>query len=592
MVRRFALLLLYPAVAIACMWRLILEPGTIGHNWDAAIPALSFHLADVFASLPYTWEKHYLGGVMGMKLTTLFTVGAYSAPGLAGLDGHVVTKTILFVVLTLSMFSMRSCILRLADMLEIGGDGDARGRVDVAAWIGGLAYGLSPFMFNVITGGAMTQYGTLPLLPMLLWRCVRFAARGFGARDVVVLAVLFALILPSAQNFVIMWAFFGVCLLWWFSLRGMAGGFGVGTLCVLLCAYAFVPLVLTPGGFGGGMAVQDFAAQAEGIPRTSPFMHLALFGAGYNNRDFFLRAHPSQMVFLLASIPLVLIILRALAVDRELRGTRVFMLLFGLWALGVGMAAAGKGILAPFMMWGYEHVPLTHLFRSTQRLMLLPTLFMPIVLALALARWNGRGRMAVIVTFLLLLRGMSFYSGNFGADALEPQRVGAMDNYRVPQEYGLAMQDMQADMRLGRTLLLPLSIAPRFIHAAHQITGEGGCPLAQSNPDPIAFAFPFTPAYPPMRALAGRFYAQADARAVAEMCGAYSVKGVVLRQDVEDIGLDRPDWLENRTLFRPALMEENDLTRTVGGRWCDLFKPREFTPQVRSLSGGLRVEGP
>ncbi|WP_462326430.1 hypothetical protein [Desulfobaculum sp.] len=585
--RRALLLVAFAALAAGALWRFALEPGTVGHNWDAPIAPYSFYLADIFHCAPSAWEKHALGGLMGMKLTTLLPVWVYSGLGVLGLDGHVASKGLLFAVLTLSMLSMRYVLVRV---LTAAGEGRAEDeRVQVAAWLGGVAYGISPFFFNITIGGAVPQYVTLPLLPLVVWRVVCFTSGRYGAGDVVALAVLLSLVFPSAQNFVLCWGFFALCCLWWLSWRNVAGFALVAGVSILLCMYALAPLFLTQSGLGLGVTMQDYSLQAEGIPRTSQALHLTFFGAGYNNRDFFLRAHPSTLLFLAASGGVLAVVLwRMVGLGRAL--DRRERLLVGAWLVAVGVAAVGKGVFAPVLMWAFENIPVTHLFRSPQRLMVLPTVLFPFVLALALGARSTRPGLVLVVTALLLLRGASFWSGDFGRERLVPQKVGVLDNYTVPHEYGEALWGARADSRLGRVAFLPVSISPRYLANTHQVAAQSGDMLVQACPDTAVYAYPFSGAFPAVRTWTQRFYQQQDSADVERLNALFSAKAVLFRRDVEEDGPLMMVWRNGRRSMQDALEQSGALTRVVRGPWCDMYAPRGFAPMVRPVPRALTVE--
>ncbi|NJB68689.1 hypothetical protein GGQ74_002362 [Desulfobaculum xiamenense] len=580
-------------LALACTWRLLIEPGTIGHLNDGLVPPHSFMLADVLRSCVYAWEKHYLGGLMAMKLTTIVPVSFYTVFGLAGLDGHWATKIPLVVVIWTSIWAMASfCRWFVREHVDSRGAGPLA--IEAVALASGIIYGVSPFMFSSVVTGSFVQYATFPVLPPMLRMLLELADGRPATSRVILLALCFSLVVASVQNYFIMWGFAAVVALVRFSWRMLVACAATAALTCLLNSYSFLPLLLTPGGLGGSISGMDYAAQAAGIVRHSQDLYLTMLGAGWKHRDLYMRAVPFEGIpFVIAAlVPLVGVVAGLVRWRGELsRYERLFVVL---WVLSVGVAAAGKGPFAALMLWGYEHIGATHIYRSPQRLMLLPTLGFCIVFAAVGVRFVARvPRQALWASALIgfaVLRGIAFYSGDLGTWRLaEAQDHSAVANYRVPPEYGCDLAASIADERAGRVLFVPVSHSPLYLETEYQIRSQGGDPTFQSSPRPAAYAFPFHPAYPWLAPLMRGFY-ECDPRSAAMLAGQFSAASVIVRRDLEDHSGRKGVWLENDERLFAELPEMASFERLSAGRYSERYDVADYMPMVRSFAAGMRVE--
>lgn len=590
------LIRLAPALlAVACMWRLLLVPGCMGHLNDWLVPPHSFYLADVFRSAFHAWEKHYLGGVMSMKLTTIIPVTLYSSFGLMDMDGHLATKLWVAVFIGGSVWGMASLCRWLLTTSESTRRMDAL-YVESVALSAGILYGLSPFVFGSVVTGSFVQFFMFPVLPPMLRLMLELAEGRPAAPRVVGLALCFSLVVASVQNYFIMWGLFALIVVVRWRWRLVAACAATAALTCLLNAYSFLPLFLASGGLGGGVEGMDYTAQASGIIRHAQNLYLTALNAGWKHRDLFLKAVPlTPWLFAACAAPLLL-----MAGAGVLRWRREFgwreRLFITLWIVSVGVAASGKGPFAAIMMLGYENIGATHIFRSPQRLMLLPTLFFAIVVAMLGARYVRSSRrggvVCAVLVALALVRGASFYGGDLGIWKLEHEPTNsAMDNFRTAPEFARFLGDMAVDSRSGRILFLPVSHSPKYLPRRYQRPTAGGDPVFQSCPKTAVHVFPFHSAYPYLNALTWTAY-EGDERSIAMLGGVFSAYELVIRRDVEDHSRLKGIWLENREVLDRTLPAMAALQQESEAKECGVYALRGYAPLVRGLGGAVALSSP
>lgn len=615
----FLLILCCALLTALSMWQILLQPGVIGHNWDAPIPAPSWYLRDIFFSCLCSWEKHYLGGPMSLKLWTIIPVLLYSFFGLLGLSGQFACKILLFFVFFLSMLSMAHLAhwsIRFHH-LKINNK-----NILLTKLIAATAYVLSPFFFNIVIGGAFVQYITLIFLPLGLKYIIRIScAKDTSIKDIILLSLVFSLVIPSAHNFVLLWSIFLLFCLGMSPKKPLPKFAVVLLLTLLLNCYLLLPLLTIHGGFGPGITHMDFTAQSKQIINTSPQFFKTLFGAGYNNRHFFLASSPAPSIFYISSSLLLILIVLGYWPEKQKQPSESILLI--LFILSVAIAACGQGPFAPLLLLAYNHLPLMHIFRSTQRLMVLPTLFFPLILTMGLTRisisaqctectagdkapkkhystlnslycklFQNKGQTILLYSALglILLRALPFWSGEFGRTRLASTGLGVMDNYQLPPDYITCLKKINQDHEDFRTAFLPISISPYYLKTKYQLEAQGGDPLVQSAPHPAIFAFPFHPAYPILQQLTQEIYGLNDpCSALEQLCKLFSAKYVLLRNDVWDHGPYRQLWIGNCKLLALALEKCQYLTPLYRGQYCSLFKVRENLPLLNIPQGKIYV---
>jgi hypothetical protein len=140
-----------------------LSPGTIGHNWDWSIPTTPDALLRYGIGSAYTWSPNFLGTggtVISPLQVFLGTLGAL------GLGGDLVSRILVVATITLSgsfMYLLASYVLASLKPASKGW------KTSFGAFMSGFCYAFSPFLYNDLIGGAVTQFFTYAVLPIVIF---------------------------------------------------------------------------------------------------------------------------------------------------------------------------------------------------------------------------------------------------------------------------------------------------------------------------------------------------------------------------------------------------------------------------------------
>ncbi|HID90849.1 TPA: hypothetical protein EYP44_02690, partial [Candidatus Bathyarchaeota archaeon] len=141
--------LMYLAISIAVLRKILWTPGAVGLRHDWPIPS-DPELVGPW-EWPYTWSSHSLGFESHHILPFLDPLLYVQL----GLSGEAVTKALLVLLLTLSGVAMYG-LCRVVGLKE------------APSFVGGLFYSLTPVVFNKIVAGHVFYLMSYACSPLLL----------------------------------------------------------------------------------------------------------------------------------------------------------------------------------------------------------------------------------------------------------------------------------------------------------------------------------------------------------------------------------------------------------------------------------------
>lgn len=582
--------LIYLALAALSLRHILLALGTLGHNWDAPIPADAGTLRYVAEQFSYsTWYTLSLGMPKGMMLVTMWNTALYSLPAYFGFDGAVASKAIHLLILTLGAGGTFLYLLALLGSRATVAESGAPSRASAfGPFLGGLFYGFSPFLFNDLQGGALTttlSYAFVPLAFYFAHRLLFDSRWRWGSN--LGLGVVLAMLAPSAHYTLLVGFLLAIYAVLAVGLARalrrllpgvvLAGALSAPWLLPLSGELAFLGQTL-PSAVNTGDVVSSL--------HSGPSLLETAALAGYFNRPFYLWAIPAvwTMPWAAAVIGMLAFIAYQCRRPAELSPPlRLTLFWLGLLFLALAVAAVGDHALGWLANWLYSHIAFMINFRSYQRLMVLPTIALAVLIALAVEHWQLRsserrytGIWSLLLVAATALWGVNFWTGDLGLPRLGKMGAGNhLDQYRLAPSYEKSLEYIQRDREMFRVLTLPLVLSPRYLPTEYQSGAQGGDPTLIFAPRPGLHMFPGVhPSLDPLLArLQTGLTENGDGEALLRILRALNVKYVLLRRDVvPDGGAYSSEWKPGAV--DAFLRASHDLTPRVDGAEATLFEVR------------------
>jgi len=595
-------LVTYNALAFFTLRKLLLESGTIGHNWDWTISPLADQLKVGFTPF-YVWSEGALGGshLSGLNFASLSFL--WSNFGYLGLNGDFVSKFLLFVtifVAGLTMFALVEDILGR----EFGKTGTiSRAQVFFPSLLAGSFYALSPFLFCEFIGGSWTQFFSYALLPLAIYLFRKLASSG-AVRHIVLLAIVLSMTAISFQNlFLISLILFLYTLVQESRLRLLRNLLITYVVFFVFNFYWICPLVYSIFRGEAGSVIAN-AVYLPNIKNAVPSVLQVFIGTGYS-RDFFTASvvPAIKSLWVICSFGLIILTLASLfLLGRERRKEALF------WAImllsSFVFATGGKGPLGNMVLWLYEHVQYMALFRSPQHFMVPPTIFLSMLLGMGIFCFLSHFRLNRIPIYrlnrlpiyLAIVAMMTvwlspFFTGNLGLAYLEKGGGGNfVANFQVSPGFEKILAELRNEGSDSRVLYLPVSSSPYYLATEYQREGQGGDPVVGGTPGAISdgSSNPYAEEYIAMLqdALCGEDMPQN----VSMLLGMANAKYMILRKDVRpNFGPFADTWSYEQVYENLKQAEGIELIEECD--YVSLWENKNYLPHIYALSNALPVEG-
>ena len=189
----FGQCLLFLLVSLIVTTDLYQSPGIVGHNWDWSIspyePAQYY-----YDEASFVWRKMNFGFFSSIGISTMLSNLFFH--GITLFISPELTSKIL-ITFTILISSLTSSVLfeELGAYIIKG----KRRKYQYSIILGSLLYSLSPFLFNEICGGAITQFMAYSLFPLLFYYYIRYL-RTNGSKELVYLILSLSLLVISIHT--------------------------------------------------------------------------------------------------------------------------------------------------------------------------------------------------------------------------------------------------------------------------------------------------------------------------------------------------------------------------------------------------------
>jgi len=453
--------LFFLTLALAATWGVLRTPGTLGHQWDWSIPPEPHQLQQRAERATSAWNQRSFGSSrIGFGAETIIFDLLTSLPGFFGFGGDIVSKGLVFLTIFLSGLSFYFLGLVLT-----------KSRTG-APLLGGAIYALSPFLFNELHGGGVTQFLSYSLLPAIL---AVFIQHNFLAT-----VIGLTLISMSLQNLL-----FAVVILTLWSLFSpkrrshLRFLIKVGIASSILCSYWIIPFL---AGFRSQAPhlLSPTQTTLSNLTDRVPPINEALLGLGYFE-DFAKNAF-RELLGDYYAVPLLssLAVLFYFLIKSQPKKKTIFWL--GVYLLSLIPATAARPPLGELIVHLYQRIPLMNLFRSPQHILTVTTLSLATIILLSLQaiyQQVGDAARATALSCLLILPWIGpFLTGDLGRNLLKEAESGSssISLYQTSPRLQEIWGFLRKDASLGRMFVYPPTPSPYYLETPWQEEGQGAEP--------------------------------------------------------------------------------------------------------------------
>jgi hypothetical protein len=470
---------LFFILAFLAVRKIILDPGTVGHNWDWLIPSRIDYLQNLLTNLFYTWQNTNLGESRIFQLPSLPFMLLLLSPLSLGLGGEFISKLVIILTMVISGVGMSFLIYEILKKEESFKTG-----IVFASFLGGFYYAFSPYLFADFIGGAITQFFAYCLVPWLFLLVKKSEATNNFFYIIMAVGVL-SFITISLQVLVLSSVLIILYTVTQKSpVRYLIILFKIYLLYFVLNSYWLFPTAVEMFSIKKTVLSSGFY-DLTAIKFSVPSLWEIFIGTGYW-RPLFLFSISPKVVNLWASLSFFVVFLFTSGVFLVRKSKESFYWLI-IFFLSLILATGGKEPLGDQVLWLYMHFPLMALFRSPQHLIVIPTLAIGVLIGIGLIRLPFfRFRIIKAILFLLLVVWVHpfFLHGDIGLEYLLENKKDHIDVYQLSPSYEqvfdyLGKKNKESNFRI---MYLPLSSSPRYLKTNYQNEGQGSDPLVTYSP--------------------------------------------------------------------------------------------------------------
>ena len=468
-------------VLIVCVWfrGLILDPGFLGLRDDWPIPPTSWQNVQIAQVHQQAWVQNYFGlswVERNMSLYILWICGF--AAQFLGADGWLISRYPMVLIALAAIFAYQSA--RTFGM---------RRR---PAFVVGLTYASTPFMFDAYITGYMPMFVGMAVLPKALASahlaferplCLRRLCKGMVwiglSASTIHLAVLTVVMIAGYCVYRI--AFTPGKIIRKFKTVTYIVAMGSGILlfhpAAAIVAYQtlFLPDTLNQ------LAAWSQTAKHTWVSGVAPRFSeaLTLVGAPYNysvGRDLHIGHLP--VIYMVGRAALTSLAFLAVILTRGRERSLAVFLLTGFLIL----ALLGKGSNEPFSLLhqAFQELPGSSLFRNVRYFSIPASLMLALMVGLAVntktfSTHRLNNLLAVTIGVLLLAGSLSFWSGNL---------FGYLRPYQIDSDTINAATSIRTDPGDYRMLHLPMTGPAAYRSTTGTISPPGDNPFIEHPPKP------------------------------------------------------------------------------------------------------------
>lgn len=476
--------------------------GVVGHNWDWSIPYLPQELTQSGETSKYVWIENFLGYPISFGQSTfIFNMLVYGF-GLIGLGGEIFGKLFIFSSSFLSSsFFFLLLIYVFYKVLKI----KDINMLLTSSFLGGLFYGFSPFLYNELNGGALTQIFTYVLIPLNLLFYLKYIS---GKKRFNLYLILSSLVLTLIGTAVQNLIFTGIILILFTCydfivnknkevfLRFLYLTF----LTILFSSYWLLPTFVSLTTIKSSFLEKNLFNLGGLINATANWREI-IIGMGYF-RDFYTLAiltKSGPVVFFSGYVLLGLSII-GLGLSSKISEKYKLLttLMVILYIVSAIFSVGGREPFGSYIILLYKKISLFNLFRTVQHFITLTTFSLAFIFSLcsfSLANYLyhrfDRKRVVIlfysinILFFVIVLNGY-YYRGDLGMKHLKAFRSPGnyIDMFNYPNDYKNLKEGLSDDVSSTNLYVFPPEASPKFLKTSFQHSGQGGDPfvLTMSHP--------------------------------------------------------------------------------------------------------------
>jgi len=467
-------------LALIGLRQILLTPGTIGHHWDWSLPSSTLFYNVMLTQSSQVWTSQFLGRSYGYGVSVLPMLTLLGSIGSAGVSGEVMSKALLLSVISTSGFSGYQLILEIIKVQRTEPlNSPSPTVIQAGSILGGSFYAFSPFLYNEMIGGALTQFVAYSIAPLAVLTYIRARAnRGGKWRSALIAALVLSAVAMSLQYLVLV-----VIVMITISLPALRSGLNSMWKILLfwlpLNFYWLLPSFYSLQSIFAAATTQNSSDSIlQNFQVHVPNLVQAFVGTGYWT-DFFSGTIPAWFFpfWLIASLLVPSLALFFLLSKRTLLNVFpwVTVLIFSI-VFETGSNSPLHGTIG----WMVVNFPPMVLFKSPQHLIFPTILALSVVIgmfAIGLVKTLPTARKIGIFLALLVFVSVwvsPFFYGNLG---------GYVDVYRLPASYQKINDFIASDPETGfRVMYLPAAGSPHYLNNGFQSENQGGDPMLIYSP--------------------------------------------------------------------------------------------------------------
>lgn len=540
MKKYFIILGLYFLLALVATRGLILNPGTIGHNWDWLIPSRDDYLKNLFFNSFSTWQNSNLGESRIFQLPSLPFMILLLAPSLFGLGGDFISKYL--VILTI-IFSGMGMFLFLKNILSLN---KSDKKNIFAPFLGGFFYAFSPFLYADFIGGATTQFFAYSLLPWFIF----FVNKLNQNRSRFWLFLLLSSSVLSLLTISLQVLFLSSLITFLYILIQKNKKVYFLNLIFIYMTYMIFNLYWIIPTIGESLNIKETVFSDNFFDTTNikisvPELWEIFIGTGYW-RPLFVFSISLKLFKVWLSVSYLLILI-VLAVNLLIKKHKESFFWFFTLIIAFIFSTGGKAPMGDQVLWLYLHFPLMALFRSPQHLLVVPTLSLAILLGLSGNFFKKYLKLKIIMLVGVIVWVYPFFlHGDIGSEYLRIRKKDHLDLVRLSPGYNQIF-DYLKNQKPGdfRILFLPLSSSPRYLKTDYQFEAQGGDPLVIYSPyGTVVSDINYNPYNKKLAQFVEELiYEKKQAEYLDEILSMLKIKYLIIRNDV------LPEFSDNKKIW-------------------------------------------
>ncbi len=459
-------------------WKLFLNSGVIGHNWDWSIPLLKSSNLELFNQGKYIWNTFFLGvSDIFFRFWNFYLhfLGIF-------LGGEFLSKFIIFFILSCGFLSFYFFIKFFIKKV-INFDYNKEKEDYLLFIIPSLLYVLNPFIFNDIISGSLIYLIAYSLLPLTLLFFIKYIYTN-KFKNVIYFSFVIFFVSGSTQMYIFSIILcFSFLIYYFFNKKSILNGFKIFSFSLLIISILLIPLLYNSINLqkttyskraSANTAVQKYSNQ---FLNTQQNILRSFTLESFLDRNIF--SHfliiPYYFIFYCSIFLLIIISIFFVINNKKLSKKNIIFVLLS-FIISITVVSISKNpITGNMFLWLMDNFIPARAFSTTYHLVFFSTFSTCLLISFALLNQNKK-YYAVFIVLIMLINIQVFVFGDNGINILKNQKRDSIDQYYPNNEfikYSLATNLKKLDYRM---LSIPMSYSPYYLKTKNQNYGQGGDP--------------------------------------------------------------------------------------------------------------------